>query len=189
MGYGQTYYTLRSIFFDGVPPPRIHLHLRLFDVCKEVPIGDPSSSLSRSSVVNGGPQLAPPSHGILSPDTTTSASVSSFEPPNDHVSREQRKKVQDPTPQEAALFEQWLRDRWREKDALLERHLNTGTFTEHPKPDVHDPDVSIEFTAKSASSGDSGEVEIPVELSSNWEILRLLTIFGPGLIYVIWMKL
>ena len=87
------------------------------------------------------------------------------------------------------MFEQWLRDRWREKDALLERHLNTGTFTEHPKPDVHDPDVSIEFTAKSASSGDSGEVEIPVELSSNWEILRLLTIFGPGLIYVIWMKL
>ncbi|KAL4267625.1 Phospholipid/glycerol acyltransferase domain-containing protein [Pleurotus pulmonarius] len=44
MGYGQTYYTLRSIFMNGVPPPVIHIHLRVFDVQKEVPIGDLSSS-------------------------------------------------------------------------------------------------------------------------------------------------
>jgi hypothetical protein len=40
MKYGQSYYTLRSIFFDGVPPPVIHMHLRVFDVGKDVPIGD-----------------------------------------------------------------------------------------------------------------------------------------------------
>ncbi|KIY45351.1 hypothetical protein FISHEDRAFT_49261 [Fistulina hepatica ATCC 64428] len=41
--YGQDYYTMRSVFFDGVQPPTVHLHLRLFDV-RSVPIGDMSAS-------------------------------------------------------------------------------------------------------------------------------------------------
>ena len=49
-GYGQSYYTLRSIFFNEVAPPVIHMHLRLFDVCGDVPIGDLSTSLSNSDV-------------------------------------------------------------------------------------------------------------------------------------------
>jgi len=40
MGYGQSYYTLRSIFCDRVPPPAIHIHLRMFDVASEVPVGN-----------------------------------------------------------------------------------------------------------------------------------------------------
>ncbi|EIN13553.1 hypothetical protein PUNSTDRAFT_56913 [Punctularia strigosozonata HHB-11173 SS5] len=44
MGYGQSYYTLRSIFLDGIPPPSIHLHLRRFDVRRDVPIGDLSAT-------------------------------------------------------------------------------------------------------------------------------------------------
>ena len=40
MHYGQDYYTLRSIFFDGVAPPEIHVHLRMFEVSGNVPIGD-----------------------------------------------------------------------------------------------------------------------------------------------------
>ncbi|KAJ7597240.1 acyltransferase-domain-containing protein [Mycena floridula] len=43
-GYGQSYYTLRSIFFDSVPPPCIHVHLRSFKVSSQVPIGDLSKS-------------------------------------------------------------------------------------------------------------------------------------------------
>jgi len=50
MGYGQSYYTLRSIFFNEVAPPAIHMHLRLFDVCSNVPIGDLSRNLSNSDV-------------------------------------------------------------------------------------------------------------------------------------------
>lgn len=38
--YGQDYYTLRSIFFDGVAPPEIHVHLRMFEVTGNVPIGN-----------------------------------------------------------------------------------------------------------------------------------------------------
>lgn len=47
-GYGQSYYTLRSIFLDRVPPPAIHMHIRRFDVAKEVPIGDTSTSNPRA---------------------------------------------------------------------------------------------------------------------------------------------
>lgn len=44
MAYGQDYYTLRSVFFDGTPSPVIHIHLRMFSVAHEVPIGDISSA-------------------------------------------------------------------------------------------------------------------------------------------------
>ncbi|KAJ6604382.1 acyltransferase-domain-containing protein [Mycena vulgaris] len=44
MGYGQSYYTIRSIFIHGVPPPAIHMHLRMFDVATNVPIGDLSKT-------------------------------------------------------------------------------------------------------------------------------------------------
>ncbi|KAK7064450.1 putative acyltransferase CST26 [Favolaschia claudopus] len=43
MGYGQSWYTLRSIFLHGVPPPAIHYHLRLFSM-NDVPIGDLSKT-------------------------------------------------------------------------------------------------------------------------------------------------
>ena len=46
MGYGQSYYTLRSIFFDGIPPPAIHMHIRRFDVAADVPIGNISGGMS-----------------------------------------------------------------------------------------------------------------------------------------------
>ncbi|KAF9015357.1 acyltransferase-domain-containing protein [Cyathus striatus] len=49
MAYGQDYYTLRSIFFDGVPPPVIHMHLRLFNVTSDVPIGDLSETKPASA--------------------------------------------------------------------------------------------------------------------------------------------
>jgi len=39
-GYGQNYYTLRSIFMHGVPPPSIHIHVRVFNVATDIPIGD-----------------------------------------------------------------------------------------------------------------------------------------------------
>lgn len=39
MGYGQSYYTLRSIGFAGVAPPRVHIKLKLYNVRRDVPIG------------------------------------------------------------------------------------------------------------------------------------------------------
>ncbi|KAH9857933.1 acyltransferase-domain-containing protein [Lenzites betulinus] len=52
--YGQDYYTLRSIFCDGVPPPAVHVHIRKFDVHRNVPIGDLSASNPRALPADGG---------------------------------------------------------------------------------------------------------------------------------------
>lgn len=43
MGYGQSYYTLRSIFMDGIPPPEIKILLRVFTM-KDIPLGDLSGT-------------------------------------------------------------------------------------------------------------------------------------------------
>ncbi|KAI0824184.1 acyltransferase-domain-containing protein [Trametes gibbosa] len=56
--YGQDYYTLRSIFCDGVPPPAVHLHIRKFDVHHHVPIGDVSASSPRALPHAGDPSTA-----------------------------------------------------------------------------------------------------------------------------------
>lgn len=44
LGYGQSYYTLRSIFCDGVAPPAVYMHIRKFNVNRDIPIGDISQS-------------------------------------------------------------------------------------------------------------------------------------------------
>jgi hypothetical protein len=41
-GYAQDFYTLRSIFFQGIAPPAIHLHLRLYSM-SEIPFGSVSA--------------------------------------------------------------------------------------------------------------------------------------------------
>ncbi|KIY65512.1 hypothetical protein CYLTODRAFT_424273 [Cylindrobasidium torrendii FP15055 ss-10] len=44
LAYGQDYYTLRSVFFDGIAPPAIHIHIRKFDVSRDIPIGNLSAA-------------------------------------------------------------------------------------------------------------------------------------------------
>lgn len=39
-GYGQSWYTIRSVFLDRLPPPEVHLHLRLYQVQRDIPIGN-----------------------------------------------------------------------------------------------------------------------------------------------------
>ncbi|KAF5382889.1 hypothetical protein D9757_006353 [Collybiopsis confluens] len=58
MGYGQNYYTLRSMFFDGIAPPALHIHLRLFDV-RSLPIGDLSGT--QPSEI---PDISPNKHAV-----------------------------------------------------------------------------------------------------------------------------
>lgn len=39
MGYVQSYFTLRTILFEGIPPPTIHIALKLYKVSTDLPIG------------------------------------------------------------------------------------------------------------------------------------------------------
>jgi len=96
LGYGQSYYTLRSIFIEGVPPPAVHMHIRRFNVAKEVPIGDVTMS-------NPG----------VSPQDSKGSSALEVDVPET----------------ERELFDQWLRNLWQDKDHLMSRFLETGTFS------------------------------------------------------------
>lgn len=100
MGYGQAYYTLRSIFWDRVPPPAVHMHIRRFDVAKDVPIGDVSKT---------NPTVLPttPSNG--------SAKLTALEADVPEVEKDK--------------FDVWLRELWLEKDKVMSRYLETGTMS------------------------------------------------------------
>jgi len=128
MGYGQSYYTLRSIFFDGIPPPAIHMHIRRFNVATDVPIGNFS-----------GTQFNGPS----------SAQV---DVPED----------------ERQTFDVWLRERWTEKDQLMQRFHDTGSF--------------------SSSLDKYPEIDIPLQLRHQREILDAFGFFIPAFVGYAWTQ-
>jgi Acyltransferase C-terminus len=109
-GYGQDYYTLRSIFFKGIPPPKIHVHLRLYPV-SSIPIGNTSG---KNTVGHGA----------------------------------------EASPEETAKFDSWLRERWTEKDRLMDGFYRNGKFS-------------------------TTSVEVPVKLLSRWEALDAYAWFAP----------
>ncbi|KAI5833727.1 hypothetical protein K523DRAFT_348651 [Schizophyllum commune Tattone D] len=109
MGYGQDYYTMRSVFLDGVYPPLIHMHMRMFDVASEVPVGDLSAT--RANVV-------PPSGNPGKGKSTVEVDIPEAE---------------------KGVFDAWLRQLWTEKDTTIESfHKNgaTGHASEGKEPDV-----------------------------------------------------
>jgi acyltransferase-like protein len=136
MGYGQSYYTLRSIFFDGIPPPAIHMHIRRFDVAADVPIGKVPSSMSRT--------------------------------PLDGLPRGQTLGVDVPE-DERQTFDVWLRDRWIEKDKLMQRFHDTGSFS--PTLDKYP------------------EIDVPLQLKRKQEVFGLFFFLVPALVGYAWTQL
>lgn len=130
-GYGQSWFTLRSVFLDGVAPPAIHIHLRLYQVRRDIPIGDVSSG-----------------------ETIASA-------------------------EEKKLFESWLVQRWREKDALLSEFYRKGRFFSGDKKPV----------GSTAGTGDTKEtvvadgrgLELPIEVRSWVQLPDAVCWLVPGI--------
>jgi len=112
------------------------VHLRVFNVAQDVPIGEVSTS---NPVVPKGP-----SNGH--------AAEIDF-------SEEEKKK-----------FDLWLRELWWDKDRLITRFLETGTFAAE-KPDA------------------TTKVEIPLELRRKREIADAFCFFIPALVGCLWAKL
>jgi len=135
MGYGQSYYTLRSIFFDGIPPPAVHMHIRRFDVAKDVPIGDIPRSIS----------------GTLH-DGLSNGQMLGVDVPED----------------ERQTFDVWLRNRWTEKDQLIQRFHDTGSF--------------------SSSLGKYPEIIIPLQLRHRREVLDAFSFFIPAIVGYAWAQ-
>ena len=101
------------------------MHIRLFDVSRDVPIGDISAT---------NPNVLPQNKG---------------------------KAVETEVPDgEKEAFDEWLRGLWREKDSMMVRYLETGSF-----------------------AGEGGkEVVIPVKLRSRREALTPFGFFIPDVV-------
>ena len=130
-GYGQSYYTLRSIFCDRLPPPAIHMHIRKFDVASEVPIGKVSvtetvktPTTTSNGHANGGVNGSAKLHASANSQSRTSET---------EIPEHERDK-----------FDLWLRDLWREKDKSLTRYLDTGSLTE----DTRTVEIPLELRSK-----------------------------------------
>ncbi|SNX87810.1 related to CST26 - protein required for incorporation of stearic acid into phosphatidylinositol [Melanopsichium pennsylvanicum] len=100
-GYGQDYYTLRSVFMQGNPPPAIHIHLRMTSVTDAVAHDTSSNSIAVANVESKNRHM-PPLGEIIQPAES---------------SEEERKQ-----------FDEWLRQRWTEKDELMHKFYQHGDF-------------------------------------------------------------
>ena len=100
-GYGQSYYTLRSIFMDGIPPPEVICHVRLFNIQKDVPL-----RANRAQQQDTG----------LTLEQRKEAAKATAKNPGSLEASDEDKKV----------FDSWLRERWMEKDAMLEAWHEKG---------------------------------------------------------------
>ncbi|KAG8834405.1 hypothetical protein FRC18_002066 [Serendipita sp. 400] len=126
-GYGQSYYTLRSIFMNGIPPPEIVYHIRLYRVQKEVPLRANQSHQAT---------------GMSLEERKEAALATSKEPDSLQISEDDK-----------TVFDDWLRERWMEKDEWLNEWLQRGG-------------------SGALRKGEKiKEVVVPVQLKSLWETI------------------
>ena len=86
-------------------------------------------------------------------------------------------------------FEQWLTQRWREKDTLMEEYIENGRF---PADDGHDPkgEPAINGDASSQMLKGAGFIETEVKLAHWYEIGQIFVLLATfGLIANILAKL
>jgi len=99
--YGQDYYTLRSIFMDNVPPPEVICHVRFFDVRKDIPL---RANRARQQDV-----------GMTTEQRREAAKAATKHP-----------ELLEPSEEDKAVFNLWLRERWMEKDAWIDEWHSRG---------------------------------------------------------------
>ena len=178
MGYGQSYYTLRSVFMDRVPPPEVHMHLRMFHVATEVPIGDLSSS---------NPAVMPPSRSNSDVGTNGDARTSTYTNGNG-ASDQKLKAVETDVPEEERVaFDLWLRDLWRTKDAKLEEFHQAGAIL--PSAGLDPGAAQVFDESKKHFASDAKPVLIPLKLRSIQDALDAYFLFGPAAAAWVWARL
>ncbi len=104
-------YNLTSVFTHGVPPPSIHLHLRMIDPARD-----------------GVPGLEPVLPAHKAPETASPA------PRVDAAAPATPPAIGLATPDEATAFNLWLRERWAEKDRMLDHFAAHGAFEHTGEP-------------------------------------------------------
>lgn len=112
------------------------MHIRRFDVAKDVPIGNMSRGIS-GTLPNGSP------HG----------ETGQVDVPED----------------ERQIFDVWLRERWIEKDQLMQRFHDTGSFSSTPEKHL--------------------KIDIPLRLRHKSEIFNAFYFFIPPIIGFAWAQI
>lgn len=172
MGFGQSYYTLRSVFMDRVPPPVVHMHLRLFHVATEVPIGDLSLS---------NPTVIPPSRTNSDTNTNghTQTSTENSDSSNSNGHTNPKKSVETDVPEtERVAFDKWLTELWRTKDSKLDEFHQAGAIL--PNAGTEPDTVQVFDELKKHFTSSAKSVEIPLKLRSPREYLDAFCLFGPA---------
>ena len=174
MGYGKDYHIIQSVFMDRVPPPMVHMHLRLFDVSSSVPIGDlsgvgitpPGSSTDLSKL--------PPT-----PELASSAT-------NGHAAQPATSLEADVPEDERVAFDKWLTDLWRIKDKTIDGYHRSVV---PPLTGIEKSDAaySTNETAKVFPSALPAQV-IPIKLRKPVEALHAFGFFWPIIAYKAWKR-
>lgn len=132
---------------------------------RELPIG-PLSPLANTRLLTPVPR--PPSRGEFG-EQYFSLSSTYFQgrPPKSVNLYWRRFRVADIPLEDGAAFEAWLRDRWYEKDALMEQYISTGRFPSSP------PSPG-EVRAK----GEGEFIETEVRTKFWWEFVQIFVVLG-----------
>lgn len=167
MGYSKDYYIIPSVFMDRVPPPVVHMHLRLFDVASTVPIGD----LSNAPVTPPGSSTdffkPPPPNSALSASNGQSATSQGIDVPE----------------HERLEFDRWLTELWRIKDKTIDAFHRSA-----PGVEKSDLAYSTNEEAKVFASTLPAQV-IPIKVRSLVEALHPFGFFWPVIAYKGWKRL
>jgi hypothetical protein len=70
-------------------------------------------------------------------------------------------------------FDLWLRERWTEKDALIEQYVATGRF-----PESKDTAINGANSETTQPKGQSGFLESNVRTAHFWEFLQIFMVLG-----------
>lgn len=91
-----------------------------------------------------------------------------------------RFRVADIPLEDPEAFEVWLRERWYEKDALMEQYISTGRFPPSPSlpPSTAEKGGSGAGSGAGAGAGKEGFIETEVRARYPWEFVRIFTVLG-----------
>lgn len=169
---------------DRVPPPIIHMHLRLLHVATEVPIGDLSST---------NPAVMPPSRSNSEVGAASNGNASRSlhtEKGSNGVSELKTKPtvVEADVPEpERAVFDEWMRDLWRIKDTKLEEFHKAGAVL--PEAGIEPGAAQVLDESKKGFASGAKPVEIPLRLRSIKDGLDAFCLFGPAAAVWMWTRL
>ena len=161
------YYTIRTIFFDRIAPPTVHIHLRLIDVASSIPVGD----LTGANSVNS------PLTAHANPSNEKLASTNGYASPAESTIEA------DPPEKERLAFDEWLRALWRLKDEKLEEYHLSGSLSEKEVASG----VVQDDSRKHFNSG-ARAVQIPLRLRDPLEVLDAFCFFVPAALVWAWRK-